>query len=547
MSANRKQNEISATPEAADSELRSRLEALQEIALELLRERDPHGILELILNRALELLICDAGSLYLKRGKDHLMFEVALNRSIELSLEKRVIDVNDKSIAAFCFASGAPLRIADVYDIGPGAPYAFNSSFDEKINYRTKSMLVQPLISSQGEHLGVIQLMNRKESNDKKWPSDDEEEILNSKEFNDADERLIASFAALASTALENAKLYREIENLFEGFVYASVGAIESRDRATRGHSERVAVLTLDLAQKVSRSQDTGLKTISLSDAQLKELRYAALLHDFGKIGVREQTLMKSEKLLSHQREAIRRRMEEFGYVKEIHELRGLVEQLISDGRAPVELDLQQVDRMVRKFNNQLDDYWDSILDLNQPTILDEDKTKFLEALKKLEFVGPKGNLQRLLKPDEIATLSIKRGSLNPAERREIEEHVTRTYLFLREIPWTEGLKSVADIAHSHHEKLDGTGYPRGVEGSDIPVQSRIMTICDIFDALVASDRPYKRAVPFDRALKILESEVKDGKLDPKLFKVFLEGKVFENLEFRALTGNPHQRKKDAA
>jgi HD-GYP domain-containing protein (c-di-GMP phosphodiesterase class II) len=143
------------------------------------------------------------------------------------------------------------------------------------------------------------------------------------------------------------------------------------------------------------------------------------------------------------------------------------------------------------------------------------------------------------LQPGEAASLSIKRGSLSPTERREIEEHVTRTYLFLKEIPWTKDFQNVADIAHAHHEKLDGSGYPRRVRESDIPLPSRIMTICDIFDALVASDRPYKRAVPFDKALAILSDEVKLGKLDARFMRVFLEAKVFESPEFVALTGTP--------
>ena len=527
-----------------ENSAQNRLEALQEIALELLRERDPHNVLELILKHALNLLICDAGSLYLKRGQDKLMFEVAMNKSIKLSLEKRVLNVEGKSIATFCYSSGSPLRIADVCEIGESAPYQFNSSFDKKIGYRTKSMLVQPLVSSHGEHLGVIQLMNRKNSSKDPWPSDDLDQLSTMPNFNDEDDKLIASFAALASTALENAKLYKEIEDLFEGFVYASVGAIESRDRATRGHSERVAVLTVDLAQKVSRSSDEGINQIHFSEQQIKEVRYAALLHDFGKISVKEQTLMKSEKLLPHQGEAIRRRLDEFNYSKEITELRQLIGELIENGRPPVELDLLQVDRTVRKFRNQMDDYWDAILDINQPTVLDEDKSKFLAALKKLEFIGPRGNLQRLLKPDEVTTLSIKRGSLSPTERREIEEHVTRTFLFLSEIPWTPGLDGVADIAHAHHEKLDGTGYPLGIYDAEIPIQSKIMTICDIFDALVASDRPYKRAVPIDNALDILQAQVKDGKLDSKLFQVFLESEVYKNFEFRALIRSPAEAKK---
>jgi HD-GYP domain-containing protein (c-di-GMP phosphodiesterase class II) len=166
-------------------------------------------------------------------------------------------------------------------------------------------------------------------------------------------------------------------------------------------------------------------------------------------------------------------------------------------------------------------------------------KTSRFHHCENVELLAANGQVQRLLQPNEVAALSIRRGSLSVEERKEIEEHVSRTYLFLKEIPWTKDFKDLADIAHAHHEKLDGSGYPRRLEAADIPDQSRIMTICDIFDALVASDRPYKRAVPTEKALMILEDEVKTGKLDPRFFRVFTAARVFENLEFVALAGQP--------
>ena len=521
------------------SDLAKRLEALQEVAVDLITVRNPRQLLSMMLQRASDLLCCDAGSLYIKHSEQELIFEIAINRSMNLDLERKVIPLAAPGLATHCFRTGESFLIDDAYAIGHDAPYHFDTKFDEKSGYRTKSILLVPLLSSKGEKLGVLQLINRKSKVDENWPSRDKAKLAKMPGFSDDDRRLAASFAAIASAALENATLYKSIENLFEGFVYAAVGAIESRDRATRGHSERVAILTIDLAQKAVRSGHAELRGLAFTNQQLSEIRYAALLHDFGKISVREQTLMKSEKLHQHECSAIRHRMNEFASAQEIHELRALLRHLMSEGRAPGELDLANVDRTIRKFKNKIDEYWDTVLDLNQPTILDEDKTKILEALQTVEMMAANGTLQKLLLPGEASALSIKRGSLSPAERREIEEHVTRTYLFLKEIPWTKEFQKVADIAHAHHEKLDGTGYPRRVKANDIPDQSRIMTICDIYDALVASDRPYKRAVPAQKALAILEDEVKGGKLDRRFFRVFLEAKVFENLEFVALTGSP--------
>jgi HD-GYP domain-containing protein (c-di-GMP phosphodiesterase class II) len=520
-------------------DLLKRYEALQAMAIDLMQVKKPRELLSLILNRASDLLSCDAGSLYIKHNDQELIFEVAVNRSIRVDLERRIIPMDAPGLATHSFRSGQALSISDVYALDETKPFAFDTKFDSMSGYRTKSVLLVPLMSTKGERLGVLQLINRKPYASLTWPSANEDEIAKMPDFSSEDARLADSFAALASASLENANLYKSIENLFEGFVYASVGAIESRDRATRGHSERVAILSVELAQQVSRSMDPDLRGITFNPGQISELRYAALLHDFGKIGVREQTLMKSEKLTQPERETIRHRMSEFASAKEIQELRRLIMHLLDEARAPIELDLANVDRNVRKFRNKIDEYWDTILDLNQPTILDEDKTKILEALQNVELMAANGTLQKLLQPGEAASLSIKRGSLSPTERREIEEHVTRTYLFLKEIPWTKDFQNVADIAHAHHEKLDGSGYPRRVRESDIPLPSRIMTICDIFDALVASDRPYKRAVPFDKALAILSDEVKLGKLDARFMRVFLEAKVFESPEFVALTGTP--------
>lgn len=520
----------------------ARLEALQNIAIELIRIRDPHEVLSMIVNKAVDLLICDAGSLYLKHNDEKLIFEVSLNRSIQTNFEKRILPVSSSGIANYCYRTGKSVRVQDVYKLQEGAPYAFDRTFDEKTGYRTRSVLVHPLRSSKGESLGVLQLINRKNDIGETWPSANAGRLEQMPDFTNEDDRLLESFAALASASIENATLYQNIAGMFEGFVHAAVDAIEVRDPPTRGHSERVAILTVDLAAKSDRSNDTEIKSLRFNEQQLNEIRYAALLHDFGKIGIREATLLKAEKLSEIEKIRIRSRFDEFTYANEIQSLREFVDTLYKEGRAPNDLEYTRIERHVREFRKKVENYWKLILSLNEPTVLDEDKSHKLEGMRSLTLRNYEGRLRNLLEPDELQVLSIKRGSLSEHERKEIEDHVTLTYHFLKKMPWSKELANVPEIAYAHHEKLDGTGYPRRIQAQMIPIPSRMMAICDIFDALVANDRPYKPSLPIPRALAILEDEAKMGKLDSRLLKVFLDAKVYSNPEFLKLTEIPQKK-----
>jgi len=516
----------SATP------LERRLKALQRIAVELMEAQSSDQVLSLIVDQAVDLLECDGGSLFLRHDEKDLVFEVAINRSISFDFQKRRVPVLGNGIATYSYRCGEALRLDDVYAIPPNVPYQFDSSFDKEVGYRTKSVLCFPLKSSKGEMLGVIQLINRKQEPEEPWPSDDAEKISRMPAFLDEDEELIESFAALASAAIENSELYASIENLFEGFLKASVDAIETRDPATRGHSERVALLSIDLAEKVSRSDDFGIREIHFNERQIGELRFASLLHDFGKIGTREETLLKAEKLYPQQQERIQNRFDGFVQMKEIRLLRELVNQHVGQGRELSSAELDGMNRELEAFQEQIGAYWSTIMELNEPSVLTDDKTERLQELLDTKLSIRPDRHEVLLTPDEIGLLSIQRGSLSAEERHEIELHVTNTFHFLSQIPWTPDYAGVPDIAHAHHEKLNGKGYPRGLAADDIPLQSRIMTICDIYDALVAADRPYKKSVPVEKALAILESEVKGGALDPRFLKVFIEGRVYQNPMF---------------
>ena len=528
-------NRKSGTAPTPKSETAERLEALQQISVELMASKSTEEILKNIVDKAVDLLVCDAGSLFVKADEFNLSFEVAVNRSINFEFKKARIPISGKGLAAWTFRNGQSLIINDVENIPANVSYEFNNAIDSKTGYRTRSVLMQPLKSSKGEVLGVLQLVNRKSERGFLWPSEDLKKIKKMPEFTDSDSEFLKSFAAVASAALENAKLYSEIENLFEGFVTASVHAIESRDLATRGHSDRVALLTVELAKCTSRSSDPEIKTLFYSDTQLSEIRYAALLHDFGKIGVRESTLLKEEKLSPLQKVKIRSRFENFKAATEIQVLRKYLDDLLKSKKVPNEFEIQRIENEIKNFGIEIDKYWNIVLELNKPTVLDAAKTEQLDLLSHAHCKDCSGQDQPLLDADEKFALKITKGSLTEAERVEIESHVVHTFEFLKKIPWTKHLSKVPEIAAGHHERMNGRGYPYKLTAEEICPQARMMAICDIFDALVASDRPYKASLPIEKALDILSMQARARDLDPALFKVFLEARVFENPDFSKL------------
>jgi response regulator RpfG family c-di-GMP phosphodiesterase len=290
--------------------------------------------------------------------------------------------------------------------------------------------------------------------------------------------------------------------------------AIEQRDPTTAGHSGRVAVLTVGLARAVEAAPPPALAGVTFGAASLQQLRYASLLHDFGKVGVRESVLVKADKLYPHELEAVRAR---FGLARLSLENERLRARL--EGRA--EGDLGERAR-------ELEALWEVVVGANRPTVLPADAPARLADAARCTFRRPDGAEQAVLTAEEVSRLSIPKGSLSEEERREIEGHVSHTFAFLSQIPWTRALRRVPEIAYGHHEKLDGKGYPRGLR--EIPVESRMMTIADIYDALTASDRPYKKAMPYEKALDILAEEARRGQLDAALLGVFVEAGIFRSV-----------------
>ncbi|HZT07624.1 MAG TPA: HD domain-containing phosphohydrolase [Chloroflexota bacterium] len=510
-----------------DAEARS----LFEVGTALSAERDIARLQNLILQRCREMTVADAGSLYLvdedQDKQPILRFEIAQNDSITASYQRSTMPLTDRSIAGYAALTGETLNIADVYHLPDDAPYGFNRAFDERMGYRTKSMLAVPMRNHEGDIIGVIQLINHKPSLDVKLSSAEvaEREVT---PFPHQAEEVLDAFAGQAAVALNNQLLIQNIERLFEGFVRASVTAIEARDPTTSGHSERVAELTVGIAQAVSDIGVGRWREAHFTDEQIREIRYAGLLHDFGKIGVREHVLVKAKKLFDPQLEVIRLR---FGYVRKAleaeHNRRQLAIALERD-RAAFLAAIGPLDADYRRRIQQLDEDLATIVAANEPTVLAQEAVGQLEEIATRTYMDVEGNERPMLEEPELLALSVRRGSLTEEERVEIESHVSHTYRFLSLMPWTRQLKQLPLIAGAHHEKLDGSGYPNGLKENEIPLQSRMMTIADIYDALTAADRPYKRAVPVDKALDILSQEAQANHIDSELLDIFIQKRIFD-------------------
>jgi HD-GYP domain-containing protein (c-di-GMP phosphodiesterase class II) len=523
---------------------RDELKKLNEIGIALSSENDIATLLDSILTISMDITTADAGSLYIVEEipdmpfdkfdffkNKQLRFKHSKNHSRQVPFTEFTMPISPNSIAGYAALSQKPLNIPDVYHIPEDVPYGFGGlKFDESINYRTMSMLTVPMLNRDKETIGVIQLINKKRSDSLTLETtlQTEHDVIT---FNKGDEDFIYSMASQAAVSYENQQLYDSIKNLFEGFIKASVTAIESRDPTTSGHSERVAILTVGLAETVDHLKTGPYKDVHFSRQDIQEINYASLLHDFGKIGVREPVLVKAKKLYEHEKQAIENRYDIIKKALEVDISKKKIQYLLSKSRDEALADIHKLDEQFTEQLAEIDDFLSFILKVNEPTIL---KTEGFERLKEIQskhlFVNDH-EIYPYLTDSEAKRLMIPKGSLDEEERQQIESHVTHTYKFLQQIPWTNDLRNVPEIAYAHHEKMDGSGYPLKIPDKAIPFQSRMMTISDIYDALTAQDRPYKRAVPRQKALDILGFEVKDHKIDQELYNIFLEAKIYERVK----------------
>ena len=494
---------------------------LSEIGIALSAERDLDTLLTLVLTEGCKLGNCEAASLYLLLGdpKDNqeLLFKLTYNSKIDFDFVESRFPLTNQSLSGYVALTGEILNIADAYELSAELPYQFDKSFDNATGYRTRELLVLPMRNHNWKIIGVLQFINQLDSHDRN---------LAQRGFNLERQELLMSLASQAAVAIDNSQLIENIQSLFEGFVSASVKAIESRDPVTSGHSFRVAEFTTGLATSIDRCGDGIYKKTFFDNQQMREIRYASLLHDFGKVGVQENVLLKANKLhgsrfryldlkIEWQKQMIQRKF----YQSVLNQSVGV--DLTNWQQAP---EFQQMQQQIEK----LDRYQKILMRANEPSLLEESIAVELQHLLEYQMDDTFPYGKSLLSDKDFLSLSVTRGSLTEQERQEIQSHVVHTEAFLREIPWTEELSDIPIIAASHHEKLDGTGYPRGIENPQIPIPSKIMAVADIFDALTASDRPYKKAVKTELALDILKEEANNGKLCSAMVETFIEAKVYQ-------------------
>ena len=486
---------------------RETIRVLNEIGYALSAQTSQNDLLDTLLTRARHILQADGGSIYLvDPDAQSVAFTCSQNDTIPFRANRLVLPLDESSIAGFVGSRGEALNIHDVYALPDHTPYRPNLSFDKEAGYHTRSMLVVPMKDREGMVLGVLALVNRKDVAGVPLTSFDQIGA-----FDDGHLLLAGSIASQAAVAIENYRLYREIQNLFDGFVGAAVAAIEARDPSTGGHSHRVAALTTQLAREVDATSDGPFAHTHFSDRDLTELHYASMLHDFGKVGVREEVLLKAEKLYPWEMSGLEARFRMAAF-------QVMLEHRIED-TAPEALDDLHADlALVRA--------------LNRPgRVVSPGERDRLQRMVDLWELRDLTTPQPVITDREVGRLCIPYGSLSAQERIEIQRHVEHTYDFLRAIPWTRNLRRVPELAYCHHEKLDGTGYPRGLKAERIPLGARLMTICDIYDALTAGDRPYKAGMTPERAMGILYEESDRGRIETEAVQLFERRRVWERAQ----------------
>ena len=508
-----------------------RLEQLNDIGASLSNERDLDRLLEKILLAAKAITRADGGTLYLvSEDQQRLHFQIVRTDSLsiafggssgqptsgkfpDLALYNAAGEPNNTMVAVYAAITGKTVNIADAYT-AEGFDFSGTRKFDERTGYRSRSFLTVPMQNHEGEIIGVLQLINALDANNQVEP------------FNTADQRLAESLASQAAIALTNRQLVQQLEELFEAFIKLINLAIDEKSPYTGGHCQRVPALTMMLAEAVNATTSGPLADFKLTEKDRYELRIAALLHDCGKVTTPEWVMDKATKLqsINDRIDLIATRFEVFRRDAEIAHLRG---NLDAEGFAAAGVELDETLAFLRRTN------------MGGEFLRPEDQVR-VRTLASRTWTRADGSLQPWLTPDEVENLCIPKGTLLPQEREIINHHMVATIKMLEKLPFPKHLKRVPEYAGGHHERMDGKGYPRGLTRDQMSVQARIMGIADVFEALTAGDRPYKKAMPLSQALAILGRMAETGHIDPDLFQIFMDAGVYRIYAERFLT--PDQR-----
>jgi len=509
---------------------------LNQIGTALSAEKNLDKLLEMIVDEARKFTNADGGTLYIMSDdEEELHFAIVQNTSLNVrmggtggkitwpSVRLKNLDgkPNQANVSAYAAITGQVVNISDVYH-AEGFNFEGTRRFDAETGYRSKSMLVVPMRNHENDIIGVLQLLNAQ--------IEGETEVIS---FSIENQKMTESLASQAAVAISNSRLIHDLENLLESFIRTIATAIDEKSPYTGGHVRRVSELTMAIADKINRSAEGPYGGISFDEDELKELRISAWLHDVGKITTPEYVVDKGKKLetIYNRMEALKERFEILRRDSEIKKLkngntkrnRNSVEKTI-DTAAKEEMDL--------------DADYEFLTDINTGTkFMDE---KMLDRLKNI--AGRKwnlgGDLLNLLSDDEVYNLSIPLGTLTDKEKEIIKNHVTVTHKMLCQLPFPKKLRHVSYYASSHHERMDGAGYPFGLRGNEIPLQARIIALADVFDALTAKDRPYKKEKTLSEAIKIMGYMVKDNHIDRDLFELFIKERIHLDYARKELTPN---------
>ncbi len=519
------------------SSSRAHLHRLAEIGIALSSEQNLPLLLEKIVDGARSLAGADAGTLYLADEKENcLKFAIIQNDSMQIRMGGSAPPItwppvplsidgqpNFANVSSAVALTGEIVNIADVYQ-AKGYDFSGTKKFDAGTNYRSQSMLVIPMRNKDREVIGVLQLINALAANS-----------AQPRPFPPGDVDLIASLASQAAVAITNVRLYRDLETLLDSFIQTIATTIDEKSPYTAGHIRRVQKLTMALARAMNEDRTGAFADFKLNDDEMRELSLAAWLHDIGKIITPEHVVDKSTKLetLFDRIKLIETRYEVMKRDQRIRELERQLAGRPESAWADRSCSTPQAEPPTPPppFEEELN----FIVQCNQPgESMDEEKLARLHRIA-AETWQNNGRHQPRLEPDELYNLVISKGTLTIEERGVIENHARLTYKMLKQLPFPKKLKRVPEYAAAHHERLDGSGYPFQLTAEKIPYPARIIAIADIFEALTARDRPYKKPMPLSQALKIMNYMKKDGHLDPDILDLLVEQKVYAEYAHREL------------